>query len=75
MHVVIPGWSLVCCLVASFSLAWLLFTSHIICKLLLYQGNDQRICITFQRALLSAPQWKMKPYLYWLGQIGTEWKG
>lgn len=43
-----------------------LLTSHIVCKLLRHQCNDWRIFITLQIALLSAPQWKIKAYL-WTG--------
>lgn len=33
-----------------------------VCKILRYQVSDCHICITFQRAVLSVPHWKMKPY-------------
>lgn len=52
----------------SFSITKLPFTSYSNCKLLCYQGNVWHVCITFQRALFSVPQWKKKPHgLDWLG--------
>jgi len=58
----------------SFSITQSLFTPHNIYKLLHYQSNDWRICITFQRASLSDPQWKIKPFPSQLDRISTEWK-